>query len=102
MNPFDGIAHFFLGLIQQKKLQAWFVLLFQLGFSAVVSFLYAAGAALVGGVPVAVAIGMGMVFSATAMTVVFRRSPATKGMTVALPADEAKTELDSPVQVITK
>ena len=39
MNPFDGLAKYLLGLWNRKILQNWLRLLFQMGFSAVVSFL---------------------------------------------------------------
>jgi hypothetical protein len=46
--------------------------------------------------------GLGMVSAAVGMTVIFRRSQLTKGMTVALPAKEAEAELDADEQVIVK
>lgn len=102
MNPFNAIGELVLGLIKARRLQAWCSLVFELAFSAVVSFLYVCGTALVAGQPAPVAIGAGMVMAATSCMLVYRRSPATRGMTVALPGEEANTELNSSMQVVQK
>lgn len=102
MNPFDGLAHFFLGLIEQKKIQNWYKLFFTLIMSAVLTFLYVAGTALSTGASGLVSFGLGMVASAVVMTVVLRRSPLTKGMLFVLPSEEATKELETNLQVIQK
>lgn len=106
---------------RDTKLFEWVTLLTTIGFSGVTSFLYTCGAALAGAAGAVgivgasgystsipkdllwpVAIGAGMLRAAVVMSVLWRNSPLTKGTTVALPAEEAKTEIETGTQVITK
>lgn len=121
MNPFDGIAQFALGLIEKKILQAWVRLLFSMIGSGVLTFMLVCGGSLIGvktlvlifGPTVASAlpaslpagdsgfsIGLGLVFSALMMVVVFRRDPLSKGVMLVLPSWEAAAELNTNTQVI--
>lgn len=97
-----GIASVINNLITLHKLDKWARLVFTMGFSGVVSFLTACGGSLIAHRPSAEAVGTGFVASAVYMTVLFRRSDLTRGMIVALPAEEAKAELESNQQVIQK
>lgn len=104
MNPFDALATFVLGKIREGVWAAWLKFLFELGFSAVVSFLFVAGATLVSTRSGILAIGYGMIMAALALTVLFRRerNQLTKGMMVVLPATEAQKELETDFQTIEK
>lgn len=104
MNPFDALATFVLGKIKEGVWAAWLKFLFELGFSAAVSFLFTCGGLLVASQPVVVAIGSGMVVASLSMTVLFRReqSKLTKGMLVVLPSAEAAKELATDFQTIQK
>jgi len=100
MDPFHAIGEVVLGIYKERKVQRWCVLLFTMGFSGVNTFLFVTGTALVSSRSWPIAVGSGMISSAVILTVLFRRSDLTKGMTVALPEDEAKTELNTDIQVI--
>ena len=103
MNPFSVIAEFFLGVLKQKTLQNWLRLLFELFLSGLLTFMLIAGSTLL--VPPhswAIATGSGLVLAAVVMTVVFRRSPLTKGMMLVLPSWEAAKEIETNLQVIQK
>jgi hypothetical protein len=100
MDPFHALADVVLGVYKEGKAQRWFKLLFTLGFSAMTTFLYVTGGSLAATRSWPVSIGSGMVSSAVILTVLFRRSDLTKGMIVALPEDEAKTEVNTDIQVI--
>lgn len=104
MNPFDALATFVLGKIKEGLYAQWLKFLFELGFSAVVSFLFSCGTLLFGKAPAGVAIGFGMIWAAMAMVYLFRRetSRLTKGMLVALPGEEAEKELAANFQTIQK
>lgn len=102
MNPWDGVAHFFLGLIEQKKIQGWYTLIFQLVFSSLVTFLYVTGSALAAGTNALISVGLGMVSAALVLTVLFKRSPMTKGMLAIIPAEEMIKENTTNLQVIDK
>ena len=104
MNPFEPIATFLLGWMKQTAIAQWCKFLFELGFSALVSFLFGCGTLLFGGARAGIAIGFGMIWAAMAMVYLFRRenSRLTWGMLVALPADEAAKELNSNFQLIQK
>jgi hypothetical protein len=100
MDPFHAVAEIFLGVYHEKKIQNWCKLLFTLGFSATTTFLYVAGGVLSAGKSWGLACGSGMVSAAVILTVLFRRSDLTRGMIVALPAGEAKDEINSDTQTI--
>ena len=84
------------------KLFEWVRLIVSIGFSGLTSFLFVCGTVLMHGEAKPFAIGSGMASAAVMMTVVWRTSPLTKGTTVALPAAEAKAELETNVEVISK
>ena len=100
MNPFQGLASFFLGVLEQRTIQKWASLIFQMAFSAGVSFLYVCSAALIAGGTFKFAIGSGMGIMAIVLTVFFRTSPLTKNMMAVLPESEAKSEIETNLQVI--
>ena len=104
MNPFDAIATFVLGKIKEGVWAEWLRFLFELLFSAIVSFLFTCGSVLVTTRSVAIAIGSGMVVASLALTVLFRResSKLTKGMLVVLPSAEAAKDLATDFQTIEK
>jgi hypothetical protein len=104
VNPFDAIATFVLGKIKEGVWAEWLRFLFELLFSAIVSFLFTCGSVLVTTRSVAIAIGSGMVVASLALTVLFRResSKLTKGMLVVLPSAEAAKELATDFQTIEK
>jgi uncharacterized membrane protein YjjP (DUF1212 family) len=100
MNPFDGLARYFLGRIQQRVYQDWMRMLFQMGFSGMVTFLFVCGGTLVKTGSWTASIGGGMVFSAVIMVAFFRRSPQTAGMIALLPQEEAIKEINLDIQTI--
>jgi len=104
MNPFDAIATFVLGRIKDGIWAAWVKFLFEMAFSAVVSFLFICGSVLAATRSPSVAIGSGMVMAAIAMTTLFRRekNKLTKGMLVVLPSAEAAQEIATDLQSIQK
>lgn len=102
MDPFNAIGGLILGWLKNKALQGWIKLLFTMFFSAGVSFLFICGSMLVSTRDWAVSIGTGMIVSSITVTVLFRTSPLTKKMMVVLPADEAKQEIQTDVQIINK
>lgn len=104
MNPFDAIATLILGKIKDGIWAQWLRFLFELLFSAVVSFLFTCGSVLLTTRSAAIAIGSGMVVASLALTVLFRREATklTKGMLVVLPSAEAAKELATDFQTIEK
>ena len=104
MNPFEPLATFVLGWMKQTQTARWLKFLFELGFSALVSFLFSCGTLLFGGARAGIAIGFGMIWAAMAMVYLFRRerSKLTAGMIVALPGDEAAKEMAASFQTIEK
>ena len=102
MNPFDGLAKFLLGRLEQKIIQQWARFLFQMAFSAGVTFLFTCGSVMVSTKSVLVGVGSGMVMTAIVLTVFFRSSKLTAGMQAVLPSEEAAQELATGIQVITK
>jgi hypothetical protein len=118
MDPVNDLLGFVLGWIKQGLWAQWLKFLFELGFSAVGSFLVICGgvltssalATLLKGSPFpaiviwSLAIGSGFTAAAVSMIVLFRResSRLTKGMLVVLPSAEAAIELATNLQTIQK
>jgi ABC-type multidrug transport system permease subunit len=104
VDPFQGLADFVLGKLKQSAITLWLKFLFEILFSAAVSFLLIFGSVLVTSRNWALAVGSGAITSAVVMTVVFRKetSRLTRGMFVVLPALEASKELDTDLQTIQK
>jgi hypothetical protein len=89
-------------LIKIHQVDRWCRLIFAMLFSSIVSFLFVCGGALATHRPLLEAVGVGMIAAAVMATKEFRASDLTKGIQVALPAGEAKAELETDTQVITK
>jgi hypothetical protein len=102
MNPFDGLAKYLLGRLEQKVIQNWARFLFQMAFSAMVTFLFTCGSVLVSTKSVITAVGSAMVMAAIVLTVFFRTSRLTAGMQAVLPSEEAAQELATGIQTISK
>lgn len=104
MNPFDAIATLILGKIKDGIIAQWLKFLFELLFSAVVSFLFTCGSVLCASDSTTIAIGSGMIMSALSMTVLFRResSKLTRGMLVVLPSAEATKEIVTDFEILQK
>ena len=104
MNPFDALATFVLGKLKQSATAAWFKFLFEMGFSAITSFLVIFGSVLVSTKSWATAVGTGAITASVALTYLFRKesSRLTKGMLVVLPELEADKELNTDLQTIQK
>jgi hypothetical protein len=66
-------------------LKGYLTLIFTMGFSFAVSFCAGCGTAWVAGKPMLVGAGSGLLLGASAMTVLFVKSPLTKGMVVVQP-----------------
>ena len=102
MNPFDGLAKFLLGRLEQKIIQAWARFLFQMAFSAFVTFCFVCGTVLVSTKSAITGIGSGLAMVAIVLTVFFRTSKLTAGMQAVLPSAEAAEELATGLQTISK
>jgi uncharacterized transporter YbjL len=109
VNPFTGLAEYFLGRIQQKVYQAWTRLLFQIAMSMLGSFLFIAGGTMVAAaakfapsVALVLGLGSGMMFAAMVLVYFLRRSPLTKDMMFVFPAEEAAREIETNFQTIQK
>jgi predicted phage tail protein len=104
MDPFQGLADFILGRLKQGVWAQWARFIFELAFSAIVSFLVVGGGALISTRNWPVGIGSGMVAAGIYATALFRResSKLTKGMMVVLPSEEAAEEITAEVQEIDK
>ncbi len=100
LDPFSALADFVLGKLKQAMMAQWLKLLFELGFSAAVAFLFVCGTALLASGSWTLAAGSGMVAAALCMTYLFRRSPLTKGLMVVLPEVEEVKEAEAQLQTI--
>lgn len=95
VDPFSWIDQ----LRKTTKLFEWITLIFQMGFSATVTFLSVTGTALMSHASTGVAIGSGMSSTAVVLAVFFGRSSLTRGMLLVRPMSEAKAELESDLAI---
>lgn len=102
MDWVTGLGTFVNGLIRTHKMNEWFKLILQLVASDLISWQFTEGAALAATTPQLVARGMGLMSGSVMAVVIWRRSPLTRGLMLALPAKEAGVELDTDTQVISK
>lgn len=102
VDPFGAIADVILGIYKTRKVQQWAVLIFELSFSGMMSGLFVCGSTLIGSRSWTVSIGSGMIATVISSVYLFRRSPLTRGMMLALPSSEADKELATDLQVIEK
>lgn len=102
VDPLGALADVVLGVYKERKVQAWIKLLFELTFSGLMSGLFTCGSTLIASRSWSVSIGSGMITLVVCSVYLFRRSPLTKGMMLALPSEEADKELSTNLQVISK
>jgi hypothetical protein len=116
VDALNALATLIVAKIKEGIYAAWLKFLFELVFSAVVTYLFTAGTILAGteltgalpALPAAdldlIARGAGMVAAAVSLTAVFRKEAGrlTKGMFVVLPSEEAAKEIATNLQVIEK
>jgi len=104
MNPLEPVATFFLGWMKQSLVGQWLRFLFELAFSAGVSFLFVCGSVMVSTRSGILGIGSGMIAASISATVLFRResSKLTRGMLAVIPSEEAVKELSTGLQTIEK
>ena len=104
MNPFAGLAEYLLGRLKQSTINLWARFLFELAFSAGVSFLFVCGSVMVSTRSGILGIGSGMIAASISATVLFRResSKLTRGMLAVIPSEEAVKELSTGLQTIEK
>jgi len=100
----NALGSFIVEKIKEGVWASWLKFLFEMSFSAIVSFLFTCGTVLVTTRSYPVAIGSGMILAAIAMATLFRRerSRLTKGMLVVIPEAEATEEIATDLQTIQK
>lgn len=99
IDPGSVLVKLFTAWRQSKQAQAWARLLFSMLFSGLISFLGAAGTALVGGEGLVVSLGYGMVAAAGALFSLFLVSPLTRGMMASVPRSVVEAHQNKPDQV---
>jgi hypothetical protein len=102
VDPLGAIADVVLGVYKERKIQQWCKLIFELSFSGTMSALFVCGSTLILSNSWTRSIGAGMIAGVVSSTYLFRQSPLTKGMMLALPSSEADKELATDLQVIEK
>lgn len=86
--------------IEFRRINEWVKLCLSLFCSFWLSGAFVCGAGLTAHRPTMEAIGEGLISGAVMATMVWRRSDLTKGLILALPAAEAKAELETDSQII--
>jgi hypothetical protein len=102
MNPLDALATLIIGWHATSKAFQWVQLCFQIVVSMLGSVLFVTGSALIASRNWPFSIGSGLVSGAVVLVYYVRRSSLCKGMMFAFPEAEAKAEINTDMQVITK
>lgn len=102
MDWVQGAVALITNLIKIHKVDLWARLYFSLAFSFVISGSFVTGTALAAKSSYATALGSGLIAASVSATVVFRTNPLTKGLSVTLPVEEAKTEIGAGLQTINR
>lgn len=97
---FTGIGNLINGLIRTHHMVEWAQLIISLACSYLGSERFIEGSMLVSGTNPNIARGTGYIVGVVMAAVVWRRSTLTRGMTLALPVEEASKEMEANVQVI--
>jgi len=95
---FTGINQF----IEYRRINEWTKLILSCVFTFWLSAAFSCGALMAAKTATAVAVGTGLMTGSSLATLVFRRSPLSKGLILALPEKEAEVEMNTNLQVITK
>ena len=98
----DVIAGAIVGFWNAKKVGEQLRLQVSLIWSFWLSASFSCGTALVNHASYASAIGTGLIVGSSMAAVLWRVSPLTRGMQLALPAAEAGKEIDLDKQIVTK
>ncbi len=86
-------------LRRDTKLFQWISLLFQMAFSAVVTFCGTVGSALIAHTSTAIAIGYGLLSVASVLAIFFGASDLTRGMMFVRPEKLAEAQLKQDVAI---
>lgn len=100
MDPLNALASLIVGWHKVSKLNDWIRLVFQILVSMTGSFCFVTGGSLVSVQSWPISIGSGLISAGVVLAVFIRRSALLKGMLFVFPADEAKTEIETNIQVI--
>lgn len=90
------------------KTFTWISLIFQMAFSAIVTFLFIGGTTMLTAIqlgshhPVITGLATAMIWVSLVLTVLWRRSNLTKGMILVAPQAEANQEVKEDIQVVQK
>jgi uncharacterized membrane protein SpoIIM required for sporulation len=88
--------------LKQSAVALWLKLLFTLGFSATVAFLFMAGTVMLKTGSALIGIATGMISAAICMLGVFQSSKLTRGLLVVVPKAVTEVEAQTATQVISK
>lgn len=102
MDPLNALASLIIGWHRVSKMQEWIRLIFQIMVSMIGSFCFVTGTALTASHNWPISVGSGLISAAVVLGVYVRRSALLKGMMFVFPAEEAGTEINTDIQVITK
>lgn len=98
LDLFGAIEKF----IEFRKINEWVKLILSLTCSFWLSGTFTTGTAMIAHRSTPEAIGEGLVMASVMATIIWRRSPLTKGLILALPEEEAGKEINTNQQIITK
>ena len=100
MNPLDALSNFALGLVRNHELQNWFRLVASIIISAVCTFLFVFGSALIAGYSqgytplwdLVLSIGTASTSTSVVVGFMWKTNPATKGIPFAFVEAEQDAE----------
>lgn len=86
---------------EDRELQAWIRLILATFYSGTITFSVTCGSAFLSGSHELVAVGLGLVSGASAVTAVLMRAPQTRGMFFSVPVEAVEKSTDGKQTIIT-
>jgi hypothetical protein len=100
VDPFQGLASFVLGQLKQSAVSLWLKLLFTMFFSSSVTLAFFTGTVAFKTGSLATGFASGLIAAALVLVALFKLSPLTKGLTIALPTQILEEEAKQNIQTV--
>lgn len=100
MDPFQGLAAFVLGRLKQSAMALWLKLLFTMFFSSSVTLAFFTGTVALKTGSLVTGFATGLIAASLVLVALFKLSPLTKGLTIALPTQILNEEAKQDIQTL--
>ena len=100
MDPFQGLASFILGRLKQSATSLWLKLIFTMTLSATITLCFFTGTVTLKTGSLQTGFATGLVMVALVLLALFKMSPLTKNLVIALPTEIVEEANKQNVQIV--